>query len=102
MILSALVEFVRSDRARTRCFVDTCQLGDFARSTIIGVVFLPPPPPPPPTRGGSAPSSCEVVLYPFANTRANSSRRRGRTRSSTPARSPAAPIGADISQAPSP
>jgi hypothetical protein len=37
-----------------------------------------------------------------AGARANPSRRRGRTRSSIPARSPAAPIGADISPAPSP
>src|SRR5262249_43190705 len=58
---------------------------------------------PPPQAGEGAhrvrARSCPI---PFANTRANLSRHQARTRSSTPARSPAAPIGADISQAPSP
>ena len=44
MIRSASVEFARSDRARTRCFVDTCQLGAFARSAIMGLVFPAPSP----------------------------------------------------------
>src|SRR5262245_16266277 len=51
MIRSASVEFARSDRARTRCFVDTCQLGAFARSTIMSVVFPAPSPTLPRKRG---------------------------------------------------
>jgi hypothetical protein len=50
-----------------------------------------------------APQPQRIVLIALsAESRANPSRRRGRTRSSIPARSPAAPIGVDISQAPSP
>src|SRR5262245_22516794 len=51
IIRSASVEFARSDRARTRCFVDTCQLGAFARSAIIGVAFPAPSPTLPRKRG---------------------------------------------------
>src|SRR6266540_3996100 len=34
MIRSALVKFARSERARTRCFVETCQRGVFANSVV--------------------------------------------------------------------
>src|SRR5262249_53932966 len=95
---------IRSQRSRpdallrrhvpTRCF---CTLSHH------GSCFSCPLPNPPPQAGEGAyrvrARSCSI---PFANTRANLSRHQARTRSSTPARSPAAPIGADISPAPSP
>jgi hypothetical protein len=53
--LSASVECVRSDRARTRCFVEIRQFGTFGGSAIVGVACLPPPQPSPASGGGSAP-----------------------------------------------
>src|SRR5262249_1716731 len=64
------------------------------------LLFLPPPNPPP--QAGEGAHRVHACFTSFAGSSANPSRRRGRTRSSIPARSPAAPIGADISQAPSP
>src|SRR5439155_23268761 len=60
MIRSALVKFARSERARTRCFVETCQRGVFANS----VVISPPPPPPPASGGGNRPS-LRIALTPL-------------------------------------
>src|SRR5262245_64925106 len=57
ILRSASVEFVRSSRARTRCFVETRQLGGFGTSDMIGLTFvlaLPPPPPPPPPAARAA------------------------------------------------
>src|SRR5262249_34687304 len=51
MIRSALVKFMRSERARTRCFVETYQRGVFANSVVIN----PPPHPSPASGGGSRP-----------------------------------------------
>src|SRR5262249_57374303 len=65
MIRSASVEFARSDRARTRCFVDTCQLGAFARSTIMSVVFPAPSPTPPPKRGRGGPQVPPGLALPL-------------------------------------
>src|SRR5499433_2115584 len=53
MIRSALVKFMRSERARTRCFVETYQRGVFANSVVIN----PPPHPSPASGGGSRPRS---------------------------------------------
>src|SRR5262249_41033840 len=51
MIRPAPVGFPRRHRARTRCFVETCQPGAFARSAITDLVFPAPSPTLPRKRG---------------------------------------------------
>src|SRR5262245_64905510 len=72
ILRSASVEFVRSSRARTRCFVETRQLGGFGTSDMIGLTFVlachPPPPPPPPAGGAErAPRPASPALTPLAS-----------------------------------
>jgi len=68
ILRSASVEFVRSSRARTRCFVETRQLGGFGTSDMIGLTFVLacPLPTPPPQAGEGADRACRVTIPDIA------------------------------------